>query len=127
MSYLRCERLRYDLPFKWFLDLNISDPGFDASSFSKNRERLLEHDVARHFFSAVVAEARRLRLLSAEPFTVDGSLLEAWAPLKSYRPRDEEDGPRGGGRNPRRGLSGQSGAVERRTSHAPTRKPSSSG
>jgi transposase len=95
-----CERLRYDLLFKWFLDLNISDPGFDASSFSKNRERLLEHDVARHFFSAVVAEARRLRLLSAEHFTVDGSLLEAWASLKSYRPRDEEDGPRGGGRNP---------------------------
>jgi transposase len=95
-----CERLRYDLLFKWFLDLNISDDGFDASTFSKNRERLLEHDVARLFFSAVVAEARRLRLLSAEHFTVDGTLFEAWASLKSYRPRDEADGPRGGGRNP---------------------------
>jgi transposase len=94
-----CERLRYDLLFKWFLDLNISDRGFDASSFSKNRRRLLEHDVARAFFSAVVAEARRRKLLSAEHFTVDGTLLDAWASMKSYRPRDEDDGPRGGGRN----------------------------
>jgi transposase len=94
-----CERLRYDLLFKWFLDLNISDRAFDASTFSKNRQRLLEHDVARAFFSAVVAEARRRKLLSAEHFTVDGTLLDAWASLKSYRPRDEDDGPRGGGRN----------------------------
>jgi len=94
-----CERLRYDLLFKWFLDLNISDRGFDASTFSKNRQRLLEHDAARAFFSAVVAEARRRKLLSAEHFTVDGTLLDAWASLKSYRPRDEDDAPRGGGRN----------------------------
>ena len=94
-----CERLRYDLLFKWFLDLNISDRGFDASSFSKNRRRLLEHDVARVFFAEVVAEARRRQLLSAEHFTVDGTLLDAWASLKSYRPRDEDDRPQGGGRN----------------------------
>jgi len=94
-----CERLGYDLLFKWFLDLNIADAGFDASTFSKNRERLLRHDVARCFFAAVVEEARRLHLLSAEHFTVDGSLLEAWASLKSDRPRDD-DRPRGGGRNP---------------------------
>ena len=78
-----CERLRYDLLFKWFLDLNISDEPFDASSFSKNRERLLAADVARAFFAEVVAEAKRRRLLSAEHFTVDGTLLEAWASLKS--------------------------------------------
>src|SRR5713101_3825764 len=65
-----CERLRYDLLFKWFLDLNITDRGFDASSFSKNRERLLEHEVAGAFFAEVVAEARRRQLLSAEHFTV---------------------------------------------------------
>src|SRR4030065_75855 len=53
-----CERLQYDLLFKWFLDLNISDPAFAASSFSKNRQRLLDHDVARQFFEAVLAEAR---------------------------------------------------------------------
>ena len=95
-----CERLRYDLLFKWFLDLNISDEPFDASTFSKNRERLLAADVARAFFAEVVAEAKRRRLLSAEHFTVDGTLLEAWASLKSYRPRDEQEPPPGGGRNP---------------------------
>ena len=94
-----CERLRYDLLFKWFLDLNISDAPFDASTFSKNRERLLEVDAARAFLAEVVAEARRRRLLSAEHFTVDGTLLEAWASLKSYRPRDEQEPPLGG-RNP---------------------------
>ena len=94
-----CERLRYDLLFKWFLDLNISDEPFDASTFSKNRERLLAADVARAFFAEVVAEAKRRRLLSAEHFTVDGTLLEAWASLKSYRPRDEQEPPPGG-RNP---------------------------
>ena len=94
-----CERLRYDLLFKWFLDLNISDEPFDASTFSKNRERLLAADVARAFFAEVVAEARRRRLLSADHFTVDGTLLEAWASLKSYRPRDEQE-PAPGGRNP---------------------------
>ncbi len=84
-----CERLRYDLLFKWFLDLNVSDEPFDASTFSKNRERLLVHDVARAFFAEVVAEANRRRLLSAAHFTVDGALLEAWASPESYRPRDE--------------------------------------
>ena len=95
-----CERLRYDLLFKWFLDLNISDEPFDASTFSKNRERLLEVDAARTFLAEVVAEAKRRRLLSAEHFTVDGTLLEAWASLKSYRPRDGQEPPPGGGRNP---------------------------
>jgi transposase len=74
-----CERLQYDLLFKWFLDLNILDPAFDHSVFSKNKERLLEHDVARQFFTAIVAEARQRKLLSEEHFTVDGTLLEAWA------------------------------------------------
>jgi transposase len=97
-----CERLQYDLLFKWFLDLNIMDPAFDASTFSKNRERLLEHDVARQFFAAVLGEARSRGLLSDDHFTVDGTLLEAWASLKSVRPRDEGDDPPAsgdGGRN----------------------------
>ena len=102
-----CERLRYDLLFKWFLDLNISDEPFDASTFSKNRERLPEVDAARAFFAEVVAEARRRRLLSAEHFTVDGTLLEAWASLKSYRPRDDQDPPSGGGRNQEVDFRGQ--------------------
>ena len=70
-----CERLHYDLLFKWFLDLNILDPAFDHSVFSKNKDRLLEHQVAREFFKANVEEARRQHLLSEEHFTVDGTLL----------------------------------------------------
>ena len=89
------------------MDLNISDEPFDASTFSKNRERLLEVDAARAFFAEVVAEARRRRLLSAEHFTVDGTLLEAWASLKSYRPRDDQDPPSGGGRNQEVDFRGQ--------------------
>jgi transposase len=86
-----CERLQYDLLFKWFLDLNIMDSAFDASTFSKNKERLLEHRVAREFLGAVVAEARRRQLLSDDHFTVDGTLLEAWASLKSFRSKDGGD------------------------------------
>jgi transposase len=97
-----CERLKYDLLFKWFLDMNADDPGFDATTFSKNRDRLLKHDVAGLFFEAVRAEADRRRLLSDDHFTVDGTLLEAWASVKSFRPNDDKgDGPgQGGGRNP---------------------------
>lgn len=96
-----CERLQYDLLFKWFLDMNIIDPAFDASTFSKNKERLLEHDVARRFFAAVREEARGRQLLSDEHFTVDGTLLEAWASLKSLRPRDEGiPNLKPGGKNP---------------------------
>ncbi len=96
-----CERLQYDLLFKWFLDLNIIAPAFDASTFSKNKERLLEHEVAREFLVVVLEEARRRRLLSEDHFTVDGTLLEAWASLKSFRPKDGGDGTRADGeRNP---------------------------
>jgi hypothetical protein len=102
-----CERLRYDLLFKWFLDLNVAEPPFDATTFSKNRRRLLEHDIAQLFFAEVVEEARRRQLLSADHFSVDGTLLEAWASLKSYRPRDEEEPPRGGGRNAEVDFRGQ--------------------
>ena len=95
-----CERLKYDLLFKWFLDLNIMDPAFDASSFSKNKERLLEHQVAHEFLSAVIKDARRRHLLSEDHFTVDGSLLEAWASFKSFRPKDGGETPGKGEDNP---------------------------
>jgi len=97
---LFCERLQYDLLFKWFLDMNADDPGFDPTTFSKNRERLIEHEVAHRFFAAVRAEAERRRLLSDEHFTVDGTLLEAWASVKSFRPNDDNDDTKPGGRNP---------------------------
>src|SRR4030066_1205978 len=100
-----CERLQYDLLFKWFLDLNISDAAFDASTFSKNKERLLEHEVARKFLVVVLGEARRRKLLSEDHFTVDGTLLEAWASLKSFRPKDGGGAASPtGGEDPRGGL-----------------------
>jgi transposase len=92
-----CERLEYDLLFKWFLDQDINTPAFDASTFSKNRQRLLDHDVARQFFAAVLAEARQRELLSDDHFTVDGTLLEAWASMKSVRPKGDAGGPSGKG------------------------------
>jgi hypothetical protein len=74
-----CERLNYDLLFKWFLDLPIDARAFDATTFSKNRERLLAHEIADRFFAAVVTQAKLRRYVSSEHFSVDGTLLEAWA------------------------------------------------
>jgi transposase len=85
-----CEQLDYNLLFRWFLDMNADEPTFDASSFSRNRDRLLEHDVAAKFFAAVVGQARASHLLSHDHFTVDGTLIEAWAALKSFRRKDEK-------------------------------------
>ena len=76
--------------FRWFLDMDVAEPSFDHSTFSRNRARLLEHDVAREFFTRVVAQARSLQLLSDEHFTVDGTLVEAWASLKSFKRKDRE-------------------------------------
>lgn len=95
-----CERLQYDLLFKWFLNMNIATPAFDHASFSKNRERLIKHQIAEQFFAAVVEEAMRAKLTSDDHFTVDGTLLQAWASLKSVKPRDEDQPPPGvGGKN----------------------------
>jgi transposase len=87
---LFCEHLDYNLLFRWFLDMSMDEPSFDHSSFSRNRDRLLEHNVAGQFFMAVVNQARAAGLMSNEHFTVDGSLIEAWASIKSFRPRDEK-------------------------------------
>src|SRR6202140_5471816 len=84
-----CEQLDYNLLFRWFLDMDVAEPSFDHSTFSRNRARLLEHDVAREFFTRVVAQARSLQLLSDQHFTVDGTLVEAWASLKSFKPRHQ--------------------------------------
>lgn len=89
---LFCERLDYDLLFRWFLDLEMDELSFDHSSFSRNRERLLKHAVADEFFRAVVEQARALGLLSDEHFTVDGTLVQAWASLKSFKRKDEKPG-----------------------------------
>jgi transposase len=84
-----CEQLDYNLLFRWFLGMTTVEPSFDPSTFSKNRQRLMDHDVARRFFAAVVRQADRRRLLSDEHFTVDGTLIEAAASLKSFKPKDE--------------------------------------
>src|SRR5258708_13138152 len=75
-----CEQLDYNLLFRWFLDMDVAAPSFDHSTFSRNRARLLEHDVAREFFTRVVAQAASLHLLSDKPFPVHGPLLQASAP-----------------------------------------------
>lgn len=94
---LFCERLRYDFLFRWFLDLRDGTSTFDATTFSKNRERLLKADIFEEFFAEVVEEARKRRLLSDEHFTVDGTLIEANASLKSFRRKGGGKPPEGGG------------------------------
>ena len=120
-----CEQLDYNLLFRWFLDMNWDEPGFDHSTFSRNRTRLLEHDVAGEFFRTVVAEARELKLTSDEHFTVDGTLIEAWASLKSLRPKGEQPSivllPMT--RAIRALTSMASGAATRPTSRPPTASP----
>src|ERR1700704_6573162 len=89
-----CEELTYHLLFRWFLDMDLIEPTFDHSTFSKNRARLLHHRVSREFFDAVVLQADRLHLLSDEHFSVDGTLIEAAASLKSFRPKGEPPPPK---------------------------------
>jgi transposase len=89
-----CEELTYHLLFRWFLDMDMVEPSFDHSTLSKNRARLLGHHVTREFFDAVVLQADRLHLLSDEHFSVDSTLIEAAASLKSFRPKDEPAPPK---------------------------------
>jgi transposase len=89
------ERLEFDLLFRWFVGLGVDDPVWDHSTFSKNRDRLLAGEIAAKFLSAVLAQPRVKRLLSSEHFSVDGTLVEAWASMKSFKAKDPPDG--GGG------------------------------
>ncbi|WP_419633427.1 IS5 family transposase, partial [Thiolapillus sp.] len=101
------EQLDYNLLFRWFVGFSIEDPVWHHSTFTKNRDRLLEGDIARQFFAQVLAQADQAHLLSKEHFSVDGTVLEAWASHKSYRPKDDETPPKGGGRNPSVDFRGQ--------------------
>ena len=83
-----CERLNYDLLFKWFWDMSITQPAFDPTTFTKNKGRLLEHKIAERFFATVVEQARLRNYVSSDHFSVDGTLLEAWASHKSFQPKD---------------------------------------
>ncbi|HAO24945.1 MULTISPECIES: IS5 family transposase [unclassified Methylophaga] len=87
------ERLDYDLMFRWFVGLGIDDTVWNHSVFSKNRDRLMLNDVDQHFFDAVKKQAYAKQLMSREHFSVDGTLLEACASMKSFKPKDDSDGP----------------------------------
>lgn len=87
---LFCEQLDYNLLFRWFLDLGLESGGLDQSNFSRLRERLVETNIARRFFDEVVRLARKDDLLSSDHFTVDGTLIDAWASFKSFKPKDGE-------------------------------------
>jgi transposase len=91
-----CDRLKTDLLFRWFVDLPLDSEVFDASTYSKNQQRLLQHQVADLFFTAIVELARHHGWVSNEHFSVDGTLIEAWASTKSFRPKDEPKGPGSG-------------------------------
>jgi transposase len=90
---LLMEEIDYSVLYRWFVGLGMDDPIWSPTTFSKNRDRLLASDIASAFFDAVVAQARAAGLLSDEHFTVDGTLLEAWASLKSFRRKDEGPTP----------------------------------
>jgi transposase len=115
-----CERLNYDLLFKWFLDMRIDQPAFDATTFTKNRQRLLDHDVADQFFAAVVRQAKLRRYVSSDHFSVDGTLLNAWASHKSFKPKDGPPSEPPAGRNTEVQWHGQKRSND---THASTTDP----
>ena len=115
------ERLEFDLLFRWFVGLGVDDPAWDHSVFSKNRDRLLEGDIAVKFLAAVLAQPRVKKLLSTDHFSVDGTLIEAWASMKSFKSRDSsEEPPAGGGRNNEANFHGRKRSNE---THASTTDP----
>src|SRR6202046_104736 len=101
------ERLEFDLLFRWFVGLSIDEKVFDASTFSKNRDRLLTQEIAQGFLSSLLALPEVKGLLSAEHFSVDGTLLKAWASMKSFRPKNSsgEDPGTGSGDPPQPGRN----------------------
>src|SRR5271167_3055970 len=111
------ERLEFDLLFRWFVGLGVDDPAWDHSTFSKNRDRLLDGEIAAKFLAAVLAQPKVKRLLSTDHFSVDGTLIEAWASMKSFKPKatDGDDPPAppppsqpsSGGRNAEVDFKGQ--------------------
>lgn len=118
---LLVEQLEYNLLFRWFVGLSVDEPVWDHSTFSKNRDRLLEADIARELFEAIVEQARMADLLSDEHFSVDGTMIQAWASHRSFQPKDGSGGSGGaGGRNNMRDFHG-----EQRTNdtHASTTDP----
>jgi transposase len=119
---LLMERLEYDLLFRWFVGIGVDDAAWDHSVFSKNRDRLLEGDIAAKFLAAVLAQPKVKKLLSSDHFSVDGTLIEAWASMKSVKPKDGSAEPpvQGGGRNAEADFHGQKRSND---THASTTDP----
>ena len=103
------ERLEFDLLFRWFVGLSADEPAWDHSTFSKNRDRLLDGEVAAKFLAAVLTRPKVKRLLSSQHFSADGTLIEAWASLKSFKPKPGEAGGAGG--PPEDGAGGAGGGA----------------
>src|ERR1700746_194180 len=114
------ERIDYDLLFRWFVGLGIEDAVWDATSFTKNRDRLLDGEVASQFLAAVLSQDKVKRLLSSDHFSVNGTLLEGWASPKSFRPKDGSGEPPGPGGNGGHDFHGER---RRNTTHASTTDP----
>jgi transposase len=115
------ERLEFDLLFRWFVGIGTDDPAWDHSTFSKNRDRLLEGDIAAKFLATVLAQPRVKRLLSSDHFSVDGMLIEAWASMKGFRPKDGSDEPPAdSGRNAQADFRGEKRS---NATHASTTDP----
>jgi len=117
---LLMEQLDYNLLFRWFVGLNMDDPVWDPSTFSKNRERLLSGDIPQRFLEAIVEQAKGAGLTSDEHFSVDGTLIEAWASQKSFKPKDGSGGNSGPGRNPDVDFRGK---TRRNDTHRSTTDP----
>jgi transposase len=116
------EQLDYNLLFRWFVGLSMDAPVWDATVFSKNRDRLIEGEIAAKFLAAVLGQPRVKVLLSDDHFSVDGTLIDAWASMKSFRPRDEgsDDDAPPSGRNAQRDFKGEKRSNE---THASTTDP----
>ena len=117
---LLMEQIDYNLLFRWFVGLPMDAEVWHPTVFTKNRDRLLEADVAREFLAALLGLARVKRLLSDEHFTVDGTLIDAWASMKSFRPKDGSGEPPGPGRNGERNFRREKRSNE---THASTTDP----
>src|SRR6478672_2711298 len=117
---LLMEELDYSVLYRWFVGLSLDDPIWDATTFTKNRDRLLDGDVADAFFAEVLAAIKQAGLLSDEHFTVDGTLLEAWASHKSFKPKDGPDRPPDDPKNPTVNFRGQ---TRRNDTHQSTTDP----
>ena len=120
------ERMEFDLLFRWFVGLGADEPVWDASTFSKNRDRLLEGDVAARFLATLMARPRVKRLLSSDHFSVDGTMIQAWSSMKSVRPIEpgkgsgDEPPPSSGGRNAETDFRG---TTRTNATHASTTDP----